>query len=180
MVKTGELNPLFSSILLRKNHFSSKPPASRFVTVEGRQMHLADYGKGEKTIIFMSGLGTACPSIDFLPLINHLKTDYRCVVAELFGYGYSDDTLRPRTLQNLVEETRQALLQAGIAPPYVLLGHSIAGIYMLYWASHYPDEVQAVIGNDSSVPGQSTQVKASPFTPLLNRLGLFHLLFRLG
>lgn len=149
----------------------------------GGRMHLVSQGTGETTIVFLSGLGTPSPAIDFMPLIARLRGRYRCVVPEGFGYGYSDLTSAPRTVDNIVEETREALHLCGIHPPYVLLGHSIAGLYMQYWAAMYPEEVQAVIGEDTSVPPQCDKLPQRHVPVALsvfNRLGLPRLFCALG
>lgn len=129
------------------------------VDVNGEKMHVYSQGSGSKTIVLLSGYGTGSPVIDFSPLIKGLKDDYQVVVVENFGYGWSDITSKPRTVENIVEETRTALRMAGFAPPYVLMPHSISGIYSLYYANTYPKEVSAVIGIDTSVPGQYKYMK---------------------
>ncbi|MEE3405913.1 MAG: alpha/beta hydrolase, partial [Acutalibacteraceae bacterium] len=60
------------------------------------------------------------------------------------GYGISDDTAQDMTVENIVEAYRTALKNAGIKAPYVLMPHSIGGVYATYWESKYPDEVEAV------------------------------------
>lgn len=153
------------------------PPTGFFVEVGGRKMHVYTEGDGQKTLVFLPGLGTASPIYDFMPLLARLRGQFRCVVPEPFGYGFSDLTSAPRTALNIVAEIREGLLAAGFKPPYVLFGHSIAGIYMLTWAAHYPSEVEAVIGDDTSVPMQVED-------PVLNRplrcTGLLRLLNRCG
>ena len=103
-------------------------PPPEMVIVRGRRMHVYSEGEGPKTIVFLPGLGTPCPAIDFMPLVTRLRRQFRCVIPEPFGYGYSDAARRPRTSENIVEELREGLRAAGFRPPYVLLGHSIAGI----------------------------------------------------
>lgn len=157
------------------------PPIGFFVEVGGRKMHIYTEGDGQKTLVFLPGLGTASPAYDFMPLLARLRGQFRCVVPEPFGYGFSDLTSAPRTATNIVSEIREGLLAAGFKPPYVLVGHSIAGIYMLTWAAHYPSEIEAVIGDDTSVPMQvedpvlNRPLRGAKFFPLLNRCGLFRL-----
>lgn len=47
-------------------------------------------GSGSKTLVFLSGAGTCSPILDFKSLYSLLSDDYRIVVVEKFGYGYSD------------------------------------------------------------------------------------------
>ncbi|MBM7692108.1 pimeloyl-ACP methyl ester carboxylesterase [Peribacillus deserti] len=128
------------------------PPLGQLVEVDGKKMHVYTKGDGENTIVLLSGLGTAAPVLDFEPLINELAKNNKVVIVESFGYGWSDITKKERTVENIVEEIRTALKAANIEAPYILMPHSISGIYSLYYANTYPDEVKAVIGIDFTLP----------------------------
>lgn len=128
------------------------PAPGKMVTVAGHQMHVYTQGEGENTIILTPGLGTSAPVLDFQPLIDELAQTNKVVVVEPFGYGWSDLTDDERTVENITTELRTALSAAGIAGPYVLMPHSISGIYAMYYANTYPDEVKAVIGIDCTLP----------------------------
>lgn len=52
----------------------------------------------------------------------------------------------------MLYETRTALQKAGLCGPYVLLPHSMSGLEALYWATQYPNEVEAIIGLDMAMP----------------------------
>ena len=71
-----------------------------------------------------------------------LSDEYRIVVVEKFGYGYSDVVDEDRNIQTVLSETRLALNKAGIDGPYVLCPHSMSGIEALYWAQEFPDEIE--------------------------------------
>ena len=124
----------------------------KLVEVNGKQMHVYEKGEGNHTIVLWSGLGTAAPVLDFEPLIDELSKDNRVVVVESFGYGWSDQTDNKRTVENIVEETRSALLQLDIQGPYILMPHSISGVYSMYYANQYPEEIEAIIGIDPTFP----------------------------
>lgn len=125
----------------------------QLVPVDGKQMNVVIEGNGPETIVLLPGFGTASPGIDFKPLVKELSPNYKVVVVEPFGYGLSDETDKERTSQNIVKEIHEALLQLHINR-YILMGHSIAGIYSLEYVNQYPDEVSAFVGIDSSVPAQ--------------------------
>ena len=108
----------------------------------------------ENTIVLLSGLSTEAPTLDFEPLINEMSKSNKCVV-ELFGYGWSDLTNKERTVENIVEEIRTALKKSNIEGPYILMPHSVSGIYSMYYANKYPDETKAIIGIHSTLPGFS-------------------------
>lgn len=123
-----------------------------YVEVGDKQLHLYDSIIGEKTIVMLPGYGTGSPIHDFMPLVKFLEKDYRVIVIEPLGYGYSQTTKKERTIENILEEYREALKKTEAKPPYVLLPHSISGIYSMYYAGMYPDEIEAIIGDDIVVP----------------------------
>src|SRR5690625_7977077 len=47
---------------------------------------------------------------------------------------------------------RIVLKKSNIQGPYILMPHSISGIYSMYFANTYPEEVKAIIGIDPTLP----------------------------
>ncbi|MBB4825070.1 pimeloyl-ACP methyl ester carboxylesterase [Sporosarcina luteola] len=127
-------------------------PIGEVVEVDGKNMHIYTKGEGADTIVLLSGLGTAAPALDFEPLLNELSKSNKVVVVEPFGYGWSDLTKKERTVENIVEEVRVALLKSNIQGPYILMPHSISGIYSMYFANTYPEEVKGIVGIDPTLP----------------------------
>lgn len=125
----------------------------QYVNVDGKKMNVSIQGSGEQTIVLLPGQGTPSPVIDFKLLIDELTSDYRVVAIEPFGYGLSDQTDSERTTENIVSEVHEAVQQLGINR-YILMGHSITGLYAATYVNTYPDEVSAFVGIDSSVPNQ--------------------------
>ncbi|HET8993966.1 MAG TPA: alpha/beta hydrolase, partial [Rhodococcus sp. (in: high G+C Gram-positive bacteria)] len=111
-------------------------------------MSVAVQGSGPRTIVLMPGLGTPEPILGFAPLAERLAEQNTVVTIEPFGLGLSDGTDVPRTSGAIVDETRSALRELGLSGPYVLMPHSISGLYAMWWATHHPDEVAALVGLD--------------------------------
>ena len=127
-------------------------PIGKIVEVNGHQMSVYVEGSGDQTLVFMSGGGTCSPILDFKSLYSELSDEYRIVVVEKFGYGFSDVIAEERSIDTILENTRTALKEAGIEGPYVLCPHSMSGLEALYWAQNYPEEVSSIIGLDMAVP----------------------------
>ncbi|MHA7963210.1 alpha/beta fold hydrolase [Paenibacillus sp. CAU 1782] len=125
----------------------------QYVDVDGKKMNVSIQGSGEQTIVLLPGQGTPSPVLDFKLLIDELTSDYRVVALEPFGYGLSDKTEKARTTENIVSEIHEAVEQLGL-DRYILMGHSITGLYAVSYVENYRDEVTAFIGIDSSVPNQ--------------------------
>ena len=128
------------------------PAPGTIVRVKGRAMHVLAAGQGARTVVILPGGGTPSPAADFAPLVKALQADFRVVVVEPFGYGWSDRAPDARTNANIVGEIRQGLEEAGFAPPYIVVPHSISGLYTLWWAARHPREISAVVGLEATVP----------------------------
>ena len=136
-------------------------PLGELVEVDGHNMSIYVEGEGNHTLVFLSGGGTCSPILDFKSLYSLLSGDYRIVVVEKFGYGFSDIVDSDRDIDTVLRQTRTALDKAGINGPYVLCPHSMSGIEALYWAQQYPDEVEAIVGLDMAVPEYYEEMKIS-------------------
>ena len=119
------------------------------------KINIYSEGNGELTIVFLSGSGVTSPVLEYKSLYSKLSDLYRIAVVEKSGYGFSESTGTPRTVKNMVEESRTALLKAGIKPPYVLAPHSYSGFEAIWWANTYTDEVKAVLSIDMGIPSMA-------------------------
>ena len=99
---------------------------------------------GNHRIIAMAGYGIPDSCITMRRMTAALETDDQVIFIDRAGYGVSDDTAQDMTVENIVEAYRTALKNAGIKAPYVLMPHSIGGVYATYWESKYPEEIEAV------------------------------------
>lgn len=142
---------IYHRIRLKKES-ALRSPLGEIVEVNGHNMSVYMEGKGESTLVFLSGGGTCCPILDFKSLYSLLCDDHKIAVVEKFGYGSSDVVDTRRDIDSILEDTRAALTAAGAETPYILCPHSMSGLEALYWAQKYPDEVQAIVGLDMAVP----------------------------
>ena len=142
---------IYHSIAMKKE-ITSTPPPGKMVDVDGHAMHVYTEGKGEQTIVFLSGSGTSAPMLDFKPLWSALSPKYTIAAVEKAGYGWSDIADVSRNIDVMLEESRNALRLADVGPPYVLAAHSMSALEAIRWAQKFPEEVEAIIGLDPAVP----------------------------
>lgn len=125
------------------------------ITVKGKQMNVLELSKEHKgqnkTLVFMPGLGEASQPLTQKNLLDRLAEDFHILVFEPFGYGLSDSTDEPRTSENIISELHEAL-QAFDVSEYVLVAHSLSGIYAMEYAKQFPGEVKGIVGMDTSTP----------------------------
>jgi pimeloyl-ACP methyl ester carboxylesterase len=123
------------------------------VTINEHKMHVYRDGNADSpAIVFMSGHCTVSPVYDFKVLYEKLLSNFRVIVIEKFGYGYSDIFDSPCDIDTLVSVQRQALDALGEAGPYILAPHSMSGIEAIRWKQKFPEEVSAIIGIDMATP----------------------------
>lgn len=137
-------------------------PIGKEVVVNGHQMNVYVKGEGPETIVFLSGAGIASPILDFKSLLDPLSKKFKVVVVERAGYGFSEDSDHSRDVMEVLSETRQALAQAHISGPYVIVSHSMASLESLAWQEKYPNEVKALIGLDWALPESYENLKEHP------------------
>ena len=159
------------------------PAPGLMVNVNGRKMHVYTWGQGRTTYVILSGGGIGAPVLEYRPLWSRFAEYGRIAVVEYMGYGWSEDTDGPRTSENIVEEIRAALMGAGVKPPYVLVAHSIGGIYAMTYAQLHEDELEAIIALDTTLArgiikaqdhGQTVEQSLPPFRTisLLRKTGV--------
>lgn len=143
---------IWHRIMLKREEPMLEQPLGQLVEVDGHNMCVYSEGEGEHTLLFLSGSGTPAPILDFKSLYSRLDDEYRIVVIEKYGYGFSDVVDTERSFTTILRQDREALAKAGIEGPFILCPHSMSGLEAIMWAQDYPDEVEAIIGLDNVLP----------------------------
>ena len=149
---------IFHRVSLEKEQ-ASLTPMGQTVLVNGHKINIYIEGDGPETIVVLSGAGIASPILDFKNVSDSLSKKYKVVIVERAGYGYSDDSNHSRDVMEVLSETRQALSQANVTGPFIILSHSMASLESLAWQEKYPDEVKALIGLDWALPASYEDLK---------------------
>ena len=117
------------------------------VSVGDYRLNVQIYGNenSSHTIVGVSGQGTTDFSVSISGVTEELSKDNKIVIIDRAGYGLSDDTTKTQTIERIVEDYRLALKNSGSEAPYILMAHSLGGVYATYWENKYPEEIEAVI-----------------------------------
>ena len=145
------LGALYQAVGTRRDGKRFAAPG-RLVDVGGHRLHLLESGSGDATIVFEAGLMSTV--LSWSTLQRELTKSYRVVSYDRAGLGWSDPGPMPRTADRIVDELHTLLQQAGIAPPYLLVGHSFGGLTMPLFAARFPDETAGVVLVDPVVPAE--------------------------
>ncbi|MDQ3818262.1 MAG: alpha/beta hydrolase [Acidobacteriota bacterium] len=115
-------------------------------------------GEGNPTVVLESGLGdTWEPWAKVRPEVAQFS---QVVAYDRAGLGQSNAGPKPRTARQIATELHTALKNAGLAPPFVLVGHSAGGLYIRLFANMYPDEVAGMVFVDPTPEDFFQRLKA--------------------
>lgn len=162
------------------------PPPGKLVDVGGYKLHLHCVGAGSPTLVMDSGAGNW--SIFWGEVQKALGSTHRVCAFDRAGYGWSEPSPHPRTSRDMTNELRTLLQNAGLKPPFVLVGHSLGGYNARVYRNLYPEEVVAMVLVDSAHPEQWTrlpkqvslglqqQVRTLKQAAVLSQLGVLRML----
>src|SRR5229473_3241447 len=106
---------------------------------DGARLNLYCTGNGSPTVVFESGWEDWAPAWAIVqPRIAQWT---RACSYDRAGAGFSDPGPMPRTSVRIADELYTALHNAGIAGPYVLVGHAFGGDCVRTFAERYLPEV---------------------------------------
>jgi pimeloyl-ACP methyl ester carboxylesterase len=160
------------------------PPPGTLVDIDGCRLHVQTAGRGFPSVVLETGLGGMSSAWGW---IQPEAAKFSLVVAyDRAGLGWSGPDAAPKTATLAAERLRSVLLHSRVLPPYVLVGHSMGGLYIRVFADRYPNEVAGMVLLDASHPDQHLRSAAigmhmrSGFSflkavPLLARLGYVRL-----
>jgi pimeloyl-ACP methyl ester carboxylesterase len=128
------------------------PPLGELYDVGGgRRLMLHHAGTGRPAVVIEAGAGAF--ELDYLNLCETVAQRTTCALYDRAGSGWSDPVHGSRSVQEIVSDLHHALRLAGIAGPYLLVGHSFGGLMVQAFAQDFPKEVVGMVLIDPSVEG---------------------------
>ena len=119
-------------------------------------------GGGEPTVVLLSGLGDDLRTWD--PIVDRLSGDCTMFRYSRPGYGRSSPVRHGkggRDGEFVATHLKTCLETVGPMPPYVMVGHSMGGLYALCFARLFRELVSGLVLIDPRAPGFSTECKRS-------------------
>jgi pimeloyl-ACP methyl ester carboxylesterase len=128
------------------------------VDVGGYRLRIDCQGSGGPTVVMDSGLTFHRHTWD--RVAPQVAAFTRVCTYDRAGLGQSDPAPTPRTSQQVVDDLRTLLARAGVPGPYVLVGHSVGGLNVQFFARQNPDQVIGLVLVDSSHEDQASRFSA--------------------
>jgi pimeloyl-ACP methyl ester carboxylesterase len=119
----------------------------------GRHMNLLCEGHGTPTVILEAGAGASLSS--WMRFQDRVAVHTRVCSYDRAGYGHSDASPKALTAANVTADLQRLLTAAALAPPYVMVGHSLGGMYVRHFAATYPGQVAGLVLIDPFTEEQS-------------------------
>lgn len=176
----GCMHQAVATMLDRRDY----PPPGSLVNSAGCRLHVQTAGSGFPTVVLETGLGGMSAAWGWIQ--PETAKFCRVVSYDRAGLGWSGEDTAPKTAVQAAQRLHYALLRSCIPPPYVLVGHSMGGLFIRVFTDLYPDKVAGMLLLDAVHPDQHLRSAAinthmrSGFrflkaVPTLTRLGYVRL-----
>ncbi len=164
----------------RAHDQNAYPAPGTLYDVGGHRLHLNCSGSGSPTVVLESGLGET--SAAWTRITAEVSRTTRVCAYDRAGQGWSDDVDTPQDGLAIAADLHTLLARADESGPYVLVGHSAGGPYIMTFAATYPDEVAGMVLLDSMSPYEFTELPgfATEQSMMSRGLGVLPTLARLG
>jgi len=141
------------------------------MTVEGdRRLHVLCEGPQDAPFVLYDA-GAFGIYADGWWIKEALKLDHRVCLYDRAGMGWSDpapDNQAPSPDWH-VEDIRRLRRALGVDAPFVLVGHSMAGLRLHAYANAYPEDLRGLVFIDAARPQTMDLDRASRFVPWILR-----------
>jgi pimeloyl-ACP methyl ester carboxylesterase len=146
-------------------------PPGRLIDIGGRRMQIDCRGTGSPTVVFESGLDIY-GSLAWTTVHDSVAKTTRACAYSRAGIMWSDPSARLTDADGTASDLHAALERSGERAPWVMVGHSLGGPYIMTFASRYPDEVAGLVMVDISHPDQFARYQKATGRSLVPSPGL--------
>lgn len=161
--------------ILGKRHATQEfPPPGKLVDIGGRRIQLDCRGTGSPTVIFESGLDIE-GSLSWSLVHDAIAKTTRACAYSRAGIMWSDPHDAPQNGISIAKDLHATLKNAGEKGPFVLVGHSLGGPYIMTYTKYFGADVAGLVFVDASHPDQLERFKSAGFsTPMPNKMQLMY------
>lgn len=152
------------------------PPPGKLVDIGGRRIQLDCRGTGSPTVVFESGLDMS-GSLSWSAIHDEIAKTTRACAYSRAGIMWSDAHDALQNGKSIAEDLHATLSKAGEKGPFVLVGHSMGGPYIMTYTKYFGGDVAGLVFVDASHPEQVqrfdavAKISESKLMPLRNKMG---------
>ncbi|OUS73046.1 hypothetical protein B1748_23870 [Paenibacillus sp. MY03] len=140
------------------------PAPGRLVDIGGRQIHLNCKGQGTPLVVLEAGADTSGSPL-WQPVQEQVARFTRVCSYDRAGIMWSDPAKGRRNSRAIAEDLHKVLRAANEQPPYVLVGASMGGPYVMTFTKYYRKEVAGMVLVDASHPEQTARLSQATGEP---------------
>jgi pimeloyl-ACP methyl ester carboxylesterase len=141
-------------------HSHFKPSGKLVAIGDGRKMHIDCRGQGSPTVLFESGLDTN-GALAWSAVHDQVASFTRACAYDRAGIMWSDPKKTTYDGEGVAHDLHALLNAAGEKGPFVMVGHSLGGPYIMNFTRLYPSYVAGVVFVDASHPDQNKRMAAA-------------------
>lgn len=177
----GGVAVLMLSEMQRQRRLTGRyEPAGRMVSIGSHRLHLLCVGDGAPPVILDAGSGLAYSNWQAVQAELGLTT--RVCSYDRTGLGWSESGPREPSANQATAELHRLLSASSISGPWILVGHSLGGLYAQQFLNRYPESVAGIVLVDAPhedlyrrIPRLTESMEPGPLEtllPLLTHFGL--------
>jgi pimeloyl-ACP methyl ester carboxylesterase len=118
-------------------------PPGKIVPLRAGSCYANVQGDGVPTVVVCVASGSL--SLEWWSLQGEMTRETTVCTYDRGGIGWSQPSPMPRTSSRVVEELEELLQTLKLPPPYILIGHSIGGLFAQHFARQHPDWMAGLV-----------------------------------
>jgi pimeloyl-ACP methyl ester carboxylesterase len=123
-------------------------PPGELIDLGGRRLHLNCAGAGSPTVIVLSGGGSF--SMEWVLVQKEVAGFARICTYDRAGYAWSDHGPVDDGIEQIMDDLTLLSRKAHLAPPYILVGHSLDALYARAYQRRFPEQVAGLVFVDGT------------------------------
>jgi pimeloyl-ACP methyl ester carboxylesterase len=146
---------IYEQVSRQKNKKYEESRTGSFVDVGGHKLYYYSKGEGKPTVVFESGFPGSHIGWSYSELFKEISQYATAVCYNRAGILWSERGSKPKTSENISDDLYRLLEKGGFEKPYIIVGHSAAGIFVRPFVEKHESDLIGVILLDPSHPDQS-------------------------
>ncbi len=126
------------------------PAPGRFVAIPNGRIHVKQMGAGSPAIVLEAGI--AASTLNWSLLQPELALHAATYSYDRAGFGWSVARNGGCSLLDIAKNLHDTITTLDLPRPYLLLGHSFAGLILREYALRFPDEIAGIVLIDPLTP----------------------------